>query len=48
MMDEKNVYDFTVDMPPRLVDHEYPIPSDGKYRSDIQELKKNDVENAQK
>lgn len=42
-MDGKKVYNFTTDFPHMLVDHEYPIPSDGKYRSDIQELIKNDV-----
>lgn len=38
VMDDNKVMDFRTDLPHCLVDHGFPIPSDGCYREDVIEL----------
>ena len=47
-IDGKVVFNFLKELPHQLVDYENPIPSDSCYRTDLQELIKDDLEKAQK
>lgn len=47
-IDGEEIINFKTDLPYEFVEEEYPIPSDSRYREDLQKLVEGDKEGAQR